>query len=156
TVDVERWRAQQIASGILGTSVNRYMVPLGNIFTDMARFVALERVEAFKQPAENPCQKASKAPLRKRERQISDYELRKLHMAFTQLGDTSGWDNCTLALTTALSLNDLKKLSAGSTVNLERSKTGVAVNIPIAITQNYDWTNWTVRFRKARKAAGLV
>lgn len=155
TIDVEKWREKLLAKGNIGTSINRYMVPLGDMFTEMAKAVAVERVDAFKLPALNPCTNATKAELRVRERILSDYELRKLHLAFTTLNDPDGWEICLLALQSVLSPKDLRKLEIGSTIDIKRSKSNVPINIPITILQALNWTNWRKRWEAARTEAGL-
>jgi len=155
TVDVEKWRDSLLTTGVLGTTINRYMVPLGDMFSAIATAVATERIPAFKQPAENPCKHATKAKMRKREVIYTDYELKKLHMAFNTLGDQDGWEICVLALKSVLSLSDLKKLEIGQTIDLDRSKTGVPVHIPITVLEKLNWKNWRRRWSKAREVAGL-
>lgn len=153
-LDVERWRERRLETGVLGTSVDREMVPLSSIFADMARDVALERVPKFKLPASNPCQHVEKAKTRVRERIPTDYELKKIKLACTTLGDSDGWEICKLALKSVLSEKDLRKLEIGSTIDLDRSKTGVAVHIPITILQKLNWHNWRRRWTSIRKEAG--
>lgn len=155
TIEVEKWREGRLATGVLGTSVNREMVPLGDMFTEMTKAVAVERINAFKLPAQNPCTHATKAEMRVRERILTDYELRKLHLAFTTLNDADGWEIVLLALQSVLSPKDLRKLEIGATIDIKRSKSNVPVNIPITILQRLNWTNWRRRWEAARKEAGL-
>lgn len=156
TVDIEKWREKRLETGVLGTSVNREMVPLGDFFSELAVAIAVERIEPFKMPAENPCKKATKASMRKRTRLVTDYELRKLHFAFTTLEDNDGWEICKLALKSIMSEKDLRKLELGSTIDTERSKTGVPVHLPITVLQKLNWHNWRKRWEAAREEAGTV
>lgn len=155
TIDVEKWREKRLSEGVLGTSVNREMVPLGDMFSTIEQMVATEQLEAIKLPDGNPCKNATKAALRVRERVLTDYELRKLHLAFTTLKDEDGWQICLLALWSILSPKDLRKLELGSTIDLERSKSGVPIHIPITLLQTLNWRNWKKRWNAARIQAGL-
>jgi hypothetical protein len=154
--DVERWRLKRLETGVLGTSVNREQVPLSSIFTHIDKAVALELIDRVKLPSVNPCKHVEKARMRKRERIPSDYELKKLKLAFNNRGDGDGWEICKLALKSILSEKDLRKLELGATLDLERSKTGIPVHIPITVLQKLNWKNWRDRWDKARKDAGLV
>lgn len=159
---------------ILGTSVNREMVPLSSMFTKLAQLIALEKVEAFVLPVNpqtgavwNPCAAVNKAAVRKRERIPTDYELRKIKNACItvvmkdqvgiheeHIGDPDAWEICKLALKSILSEKDLRKLEVGSTIDLNRSKTGVPVHIPVTVLQKLNWKNWQKRWRAIRKLAG--
>lgn len=155
-LDVTKWRELRTSQGLQGTSINREMTPLANMFTELSRAVALERIGKFKLPEANPCTHVAKAPQRKRERVLTDYELRKLHLSFDTLKDSDGWAICQLALQSILSEKDLRKLEIGSTIDLERSKTGVPVHIPVTVLTKLNWKNWRRRWTAARQEAGLV
>ena len=77
-------------------------------------------------------------------------------MAANDLGDINAWENIALAVKTCLSFNDLYKLKLGDTVNLNRSKTGVAVTIPILVTHQPNWKNWRKRFTAICARAGIT
>lgn len=156
TIDVERWRAKLLERGVGGTSVNRYMVPLGDMFSMMAKAVAVERVRPFKLPADNPCTHAEKAALVVRDRVASNYELGKLRWAFNELGDPEGWRIVSTALQTLLSLKDLKALKMGDVVDIKRSKTRVPVSMPITITQPLSFRNWKRRWLSAVAKASIT
>jgi integrase len=155
STDVERWRAARLDTGVLGTSVNREQVPLSSMFSHIERAVALERIPKFKLPADNPCKHVEKARTRKRVRIPTDYELKKLKLAFQNRQDVDGWEICKLALKSILSEKDLRKLELGAVIDTERSKTGVPVHIPITVLQRLNWLNWRKRWEGARKEAGL-
>lgn len=155
--DVENWRDSLLKSGtMIGTSVNRTQVPLSSIFTIIDKAIKLERIAAFKVPAANPCAVVEKAETRKRSRILTDYEMRKIHLSFDNLKDPDGWEICLLAYNSVLSEKDLRKLELGSTIDLERAKTGVSINIPITILKALNWHNWRKRWETARKASGVV
>lgn len=167
TVDVEKWREARLKTGVLGTSVNREMVPLSDMFSEIAQAISLEKIEAFKTPlfkvrsdkgeivVMNPCLLATKAQMRVRKVLVTDYELRKLKLAFMNLGDQDGWAICKLALKSILSEKDLRKLELGSVIDTERSKTQVPVHLPITILQKLNWHNWRKRWEAARKDGDL-
>ncbi len=155
-VDVENWRQWRINTGVLGTSVNREQVPLSAIFTVIPNAMRLKRIEAFKVPAINPCEGVDKAETRKRERIPTDYELKKLKLAFSNLGDSDGWEICKLALKSILSEKDLRKLELGATIDLERAKTGVPIHLPITVLQALNWRNWRKRWEQARHISGVT
>lgn len=156
SIDVEKWRVARLNTGVLGTSVNREQVPLSSMFSLLQRAVDLERIPAFRLPLKNPCLSVEKAKTRKRGRIPTDYELKKLKLAFTNLSDNDGWEICKLALKSILSEKDLRKLELGSTIDLERSKTGVPIHIPITVLQALNWKNWRKRWEVARKFACLA
>lgn len=155
STDVERWRETRLATGVLGTSVNREQVPLSSMFSHIEKAVALERIEKIKLPAENPCKYVEKAKTRKRVRIPSDYELKKLKLAFVNQNDQDGWEICKLALKSILSEKDLRKLELGAVIDTERSKTGVPIHLPITIMKQLNWLNWRKRWETARSEAGL-
>lgn len=159
---VSRWREARLATGVLGTSVNREQVPLSSIFSHMEKAVNLELIEKFKLPvdtqtgkAKNPCFSVERAKMRKRERIPTEYELKKLKLAFHNLGDADGWVICQLALETVLSEKDLRKLELGATIDIERSKTGVPIHLPITVLRALNWHNWRHRWYAAKREAGL-
>lgn len=151
--DVERRREQRIQEGVLGTTVNREHVPLSSIFTHIARWMELGRIEKFKIPAKNPCEAATKAELRVHEKILTDYEVKKLFNACRKLDDLDGLEICKLILKSVLSIGDLKRLEAGQTIDLERAKTGVPVKIPITLLEPLRWTNWPTRWKRIRREA---
>ncbi len=152
---IQQWRQFRLRT-VLGTSVNREQAVLSSIFSHIEKWVKTEAVEAFKIPGENPCNKADKAPNRKRMRVLTHYEAKKLKMAFTELLDNDGWEICKLALKSVLSMKDLRALEIGQEINIERAKTGVPVNIPIVYLQKLVWKNWRRRWMNAVEKAGLV
>lgn len=158
TPKIEDWRESLVIKrGLSGTTVNRYQGPLSAIYTDTIKWVKAGKIKpAFKLPTENPCIAATWAKNKVRKRLFSDYELRKLHMAFVQLNDLDGWEICKLALKSVLSLKDLKQLEIGAVIDTERSKTGVPIRLPITVLTKYDFSNWRKRWEKARGVAGLA
>jgi hypothetical protein len=158
TPDIEDWREKLVVQrGISGTTVNRYQGVLSGIFTDMITHVKAGKVKPpFRLPTENPCLNATWAKLKKRVRVLSEYELKKLHLAFVTLADPDGWEICKLALKSILSLKDLKALEVGSVIDTERSKTGVPIHLPITVLAKLNFSNWRKRWEAARKEAGLV
>jgi len=152
--DVQAWRDAAVKK-IQAASINRAQAVLSSIFNNIEGYVKREQIPAFKLPAENPCQYIKKSKGIKRTRIITKYECGKLMNAFTQLGDNDGWEICKIALKTALSLKDLRKLKLGQTVSLERAKTGVPVQIPLTILVKLNWGNFRRRWVAARKLATL-
>ncbi len=155
-INVERWYNKRLETGILDTSASRELVPLSSMFTVIARSVELERIPKFRLPEKNPCDPIQRASVRKRTRLLSEYELRKIHLACTTLADNDAWGICKLALKSILSEKDLRTLELGSTIDLDRSKTGVPVHIPITVLQKLNWKNWRRRWKAIRKEAGLL
>lgn len=163
-IDIERWRERRTAEGASGTTLNRYQALLSSMFGSLERWMQTERIKpAFKLPIDkqsgkvfNPCMAVDKAPTVKRERVLTEYEAKKLKLAFAQLNDLDGWEICKLALSSVLSLKDLKHLELGQEIDIERAKTGVPINIPLAVLAKFNWTNWRKRWEKAREVAGLV
>ncbi len=159
TADVENWRETLIEErGISGTTVNRYQGVLSGIYTNLSELHKRKKIKRpFRVPKENPVEAASWAEMKKRERIASDYELRKLKMAFLgeACSDADGWEICKLTLTSTLSLADLGALEAGDVIDIQRSKTGVDIDLPIVVEKPLDFTNWRKRWNKARSAAGL-
>lgn len=143
--DVDAWRTHRLKT-VLGTTANRNQNILSSIFSHIEQWVKTETVKTFKLPSENPCQFVEKSSTRKRERLITQYEISKLKLAAKELGDENACDNISLAIKTCLSFNDLESLKFGDIVNLNRSKTGVAVNIPITVKHIPNWTNWRKRW----------
>lgn len=167
-VDVQRWREHRLKF-VVGTSVNREQAVLSSVFSHIARWVANEQIPAFKLPvfkmqgekgeeivSTNPCTSVEKAPSRKRKRVLTVYEAKKLKFAFIALGDEDGWEICKLALKSVLSLNDMRALELGQEIDIERAKTGVAVNIPLPYLVKLNWTNWRKRWVAALEMAGLA
>lgn len=156
-IDIERWREKGTANGLSGTTLNRYQATLSSLFSSIDRWTKTERIKpAFKMPEGNPCTPVEKAPAVKRERVLTQYEAKKLKLAFVQLNDLDGWEICKLALKSVLSLKDLKHLQLGEEIDIERAKTGVAVNIPLPYLVKLNWVNWRKRWEKAREMAGLI
>lgn len=157
---VEDWREGLLADqerGISGTTINRYQGPLSAIFTDTMKWVEAGKIKpAFALPAKNPCLSATWAKNKVRDRVLTQYELRKLKNAFFSLNDADGWSICKMALKSTLSMADLKALDTGDTIDTQRTKTGVPVNIPIQVKVMFQWKNWRRRWEAAREAAGLV
>lgn len=154
--DIANWRSAFMAKGRSGITANRYQAILGSIFSHIEKWVKTERIKpAFQIPKENPCKAVEMAPQRKRERILTKYEAKKLRMAFTQLNDLDGWDICKMALKSVLSLKDLKGLEIGQEIDLERSKTGVPVNLPITVLTQLNFKAWRNRWERARALAGL-
>ncbi len=60
-----------------------------------------------------------------------------------------------MALKSVLSLKDLKNLEIGQEIDILRSKTGVAVNLPIVNLTKLNFFGWRTRWEKARVLAGL-
>lgn len=156
TAKVQRWREYRLNQGVQGTTINREQVVLSSIFSNTEKWIEAERIEPFQIPEKNPCKFVERAKIQKRSRVVSQYEASKLLNAARELGDEGGRNNIALALKTALSLSDLKTLKFGSTVNLNRSKTGVPVIIPITVLHVPDWKNWSNRWNKIRTNAGLL
>jgi integrase len=152
---VMAWRIHQIRQ-VDGTTVNRQQNVLSSLFARTEEWVKTEQIKAFAIPLENPCTHVDKAPTKKRDRLLSAYELSKLKYAARVVGDENTWDNIALAVKTCLSLNDLMKLKLGDVVNLQRSKTGVAVALPITVLHSPDWKNWRKRWDVIRTQAGLA
>lgn len=146
---------QWITEPVLGTTVNREHSPLGSIFSHIETWMALEKIPKFKIPAKNPCLAASKAEMRTHERLLTDYEIQKLRLACFTLKDPDAWEICKMILKSVLSVGDLKNLDVGQTINLERGKTGVPINIPITVLQKLNWTNWRTRWERVRQMAGF-
>lgn len=174
TIDINNWREKQIdgiknphwnginlkteyiKNPLIGTSVNRQMAVLSSIFSKIIRLIQTEKiVPKFKIPLTNPCFNADKAKQRKRERILTEYEAKKLKLSFTTLDDIDGWEICKLALNSVLSLKDLKNLEIGHTIDTERTKTGVPINLPIPVLVSLNWVNFRKRWEAARKDAGL-
>lgn len=155
-IDVQLWREKRLKS-VSGTTVNREQVVLSSIFSFIEQWIKTERIkEAFKIPTENPCQFVEKAKTRKRERIPTDYELKKLHWAFTELEDADGWEICKMALASVLSTKDLMRLEVGQEIDFDRAKSGVPINVPIQVLVKLNWKNWRKRWEEAREKAGLV
>ena len=162
-VDVQRWRLDLLKSGLSGTGVNRYQTVLSSIFNGIERAIKLEAIDAFKLPCDpetgkvwNPTKFVEKAPTVKRTRVLTHYEAKKLKLGFMQVGDPDGWEICKLALKSVLSEKDLRKLELGQEIDIERSKTGVPINIPIVHLVRLKWYGWRKRWQKATEAAGLA
>ena len=153
-IDVKAWRDKRTQT-VTGTTANREQVILGSIFSSVEKWIKIEKIPAFKTPAENPCTGIEKAPLVKRERNLSEYEISKLLWAAKELGDDNGLENIVLALETCLSLKDLHRLHLGDTINLKRTKTGVDVLLPIVVLHQPSWVNWRKRFEAIRAKAGI-
>lgn len=166
-VETNKWRLKRLETGILGTSVNREMVPLGDMFSELIKAVAAEQTPAMKVPDINPCKYAEKASMRVRDRIPTDYELKKIKLACktvmvkdphglhdATIGDPDAWEIIKMMLLSVLSEKDLRKLELGSTIDLERAKTGVPVNIPITMLHTLNWKNWRKRWEAIRKEAG--
>lgn len=156
-IEINNWREMLIRDrSISGTTVNRYQNVLSGIFTDTIKWIKAEKLRpAFRLPAENPCHSADKAEMKKRERVFSEYELKKLKLAFATLGDNDGWEICKLALKSVLSLSDLKALEVGQVIDTERTKTGVPIRLPVTVLTKLNFTNWRYRWAAAVKKAGL-
>ncbi len=160
-VDVLKWRESRVRE-VQGTSINREQAVLSSIFGTVEKLINIEAIKAFKQPLDpqtgkviNPCSSVDKAPTKKRNRIPSDYELKKLKLSFANLQDQDGWYICKLALKSILSEADLRKLELGSVIDMERTKTGVKINIPVTVLQKLNWKNWRRRWNAARAEAGL-
>lgn len=154
-IDVQRWRDARVKL-VLGTSANREQATLGSLFSHIEMWVKSGKIKKpFKLPPENPSKFVEKAKTRKRERILTEYEARKLHLAFTGLADPDGWEICKLALQSVLSMADLRKLELGQTIDIERTKTGVPVDIPITVLVQLNWKNFRKRWEAARSEAGL-
>ena len=154
-IDIQDWRDRRVKQ-VAGTTANREQNILSSIFSDINQWIKIEKIKPFKTPAENPCQGIERAPTAKRERVLTPYELSKLKLAATELGDMNAWENIALAVKTCLSFADLQTLKLGDTVDLNRSKTGVSVLIPIVVTHHPDWTNWRRRWTAIVKTSGIV
>lgn len=155
-VQIYKWRQGYVDRGLSGTTANRYQAILSSIFSHVDKWVKTERIKpAFKLPEVNPCDAVEMAPTKKRERILSKYEASKLKMAFMQLEDLDGWEICKMALKSVLSMKDLKNLEIGQEIDMNRSKTGVRVNIPITNLVKLNWFGWRTRWDKARDIAGL-
>lgn len=156
SVDVEKWRVKLMSGGLSGGAANRYQSILSSIFSHTMKWVETEKIKpGFKLPVKNPCTAVEMSPAGKRKRIPTDYELKKLKNAFFQLNDTEGWEICKLALKSVLSMKDLRALEIGQEINIERSKTGVAVNLPITNLVKLNWFGWRTRWEKARDLAKL-
>lgn len=150
--DVSNWRSK-----FNGTTANRYQAILSSIYSHCEKWVKTEKIKpGFTLPKENPCKVVEMAPSNKRTRILSKYEASKLKLAFVQLNDLDGWEICKLALKSMLSLSDLQNLEIGQEIDINRSKTGVGVNIPIVVTSKLNWFGWRTRWRKARQMSGLT
>jgi integrase len=156
-IDIERWREREQTRGLAGTSLNRYQAVLSSIFSKVDRWIKTERIKpAFQVPKDNPSISVDKAPTVKRKRVLTSYEAKKLKLAFAQLNDGDGWEICKLALKSVLSLKDLRNLELGQEIDIERSKTGVPINLPVPVLVKMNWYNWRNRWERAREQAGLV
>ena len=156
SVQILRWRETYTDKGLSSTTPNRYQAILSSIFTHTSDWIKTERIKpAFKLPVENPCNAVEMAPTRRRERILSHYEATKLRMAFEQLKDFDGWEICKMALKSVLSMKDLKALKIGQEIDTKRTKTDVAVHIPIVHLVKLNWFGWRTRWEKARDLAGL-
>ena len=160
-VDVMDWREHRLKS-VGGTSVDREQGVLSSIFSTIERLINIEKIPAFKLPLDpktdkawNPCSSIEKSETVKRNRIPTEYELKKLKLSFTNLGDGDGWEICKMALKSILSEADLRKLELGAVIDTERLKTGVPVHIPITVLQRLNWRNWRKRWEAARSEAGL-
>ncbi len=151
--DIEKWRAERLRE-VSGTSVNREQNLLSSIFSFIQRAIELRRIAIFAVPDKNPCRSVDRAKLVKRERVATPYEISKLKLAAQDLGDFIGRENICLALKTALSDTDLKRLKFGDTIDTKRSKTGVRVQIPMTVMFHPDWKNWQKRWQLIRDKAG--
>lgn len=153
---IQIWREREISNSKSGITLNRYQAILSSIYSHISDWVKCERIKpGFKLPLENPCKAVEMAPTQKRERILTHYEAKKLKNAFIQLNDTNGWEICKMALKSVLSLKDLKSLKIGDTIDIERSKTGVPVEIPTPVLVKLNWYGWRTRWEKARELAGL-
>jgi hypothetical protein len=146
---------QLLAQGKSPATVNKYKGLLSSMFTVLKRLSVDGRIEPVRLPKENPCQYVPDLEEKRLSRILTKYEAQKLKYAFQQLQDMDGWEICKLALKGCLSEKDLRKLEIGQTLDLERAKTGVAINIPITVLVTLNWKNWRNRFKKARDVAGL-
>lgn len=153
--DVEEWRTELVKKGISCTTVDRYQNVLQSIYSKISDWIKTEKIRAFKTPEFNPCDGVEKSQTKVRMRILTDYELKKLRMAFVQLNDQDGWEICKLALKTVLSEKDLRKLQQGSVIDLDRAKTSIHVNLPVTVLVSLNWKNWRNRWTAARKLADL-
>lgn len=153
--DIESWRMARLRR-VCGSTANREQTILGSIFSHLELWINGEKIKAFKLPSKNPCLDVEKSSLQKRERIVTSYEISKLKLAARELKDENGKDNIALAVKTCLSFKDLRTLKLGDIVNLNRSKTGTPVHVPITVMHNPDWTNWRGRWEAIRAKAGLL
>lgn len=160
-LDVQNWREKQLQS-VIGTSVNREQAVLGSIFGHIQQWIDLGKIEAFKLPTDpktgqvwNPSTPVEKAELRTHDKILTDYEIQKIRMACLGLNDLGAWEIVKMMLKGALSVADTKRLEAGQQIDLNRSKTGVPIRIPITVLTSLDFTNWRRRWKAVRVKAGL-
>lgn len=152
---VKAWRSRALARGISGQSADKYQGVLGSIFSHLESWCKLEEIDPIKRPSENPCELVDKAGVVKRERLVTPYEVGKLYNSFKQLGDDNGAQIIYYLCLTMMNEKDLRKMQIGETVEIGRSKTGQAINLPMTMLHVLDWRNWLKRWQTARKLAGL-
>jgi integrase len=153
-IDVQTWRDRRLKD-VLGTSANREQEVLSSMFNSIERWVKTERIKKFKLPEENPCQYIKKAKQNKRERVLSTQELARLKVSCVALNDLDLWEICKMALKSLLRKKDLMNLEVGRSIDLEQSKTGVRVIIPVKSNSVLNYVNFRKRWESARKSAQL-
>lgn len=160
---IQKWREDLLATGLSGSSANRYQAALSGCFDWAIKAVKLETIPAFQLPKDpesgtaiNPCVYVERAAIVTRDRIATEYEIRKLLWAAKELGDLNGLENICLALETCtVNEKDLQKYRFGDIVNIRRSKTGKAILIPITIWYIPNWVNWRKRWEAIRAKAGI-
>ncbi len=154
-IDVETWRNALLRTGISGTSANRYQATLSSLFGSLIRWVKVEKISAFKIPAENPCKPVEKAPNVKRKRVLTINELKGLKAACMEAQDHDLWEICEMAIKSLLRKKDLFALEAGLDIDTTQAKTSRPIRLPVSVLRPLRYGNFRKRWEAARKAARL-